>query len=126
MKYCSANCKCLAEFIQSFWNPNFPMVSNERSIGCGIYPSFRKMHFYSGSSNSVPELIPKLPKKIDKVTFLIEMYMFIDYRLGQRHRQSPTGVLVLRSCGTSQLIQYYLKVNLVNFCLFYTFYLFSP
>ena len=47
--------------------------------------------------------------------------MYIDYRLGQRHRRSAAGVLVLRSCGTSQCIHYYFKVNLVNFWLLWYF-----
>ena len=50
--------------------------------------------------------------------------MYIDYRLRQRHRQPPAGILVLRSCGTSQRNQYYFKVNLVNFWLFDTFFVF--
>ena len=44
--------------------------------------------------------------------------MYIGYRLGQRPLQTPVGVLELRSCGTSQCIQYYFKVNLVNFFTF--------
>ena len=56
-----------------------------------------------------------LTKLIKYLHNLIEIYMYIGYRLGQRQRQTPVGVLELRSCGTSQRIQYYFKVNLVNF-----------
>ena len=47
--------------------------------------------------------------------------MYIGYQLGQRQRQTPVGVLELWSCGTSQRIQYYFEVNLVNFWLFWYF-----
>ena len=63
-----------------------------------------------------PNKFPTFPTKLIKYLHnLIEIYMYIGYRLGQRQRQTPVGVLELRSCGTSQRIQYYFKVNLVNF-----------
>ena len=69
-----------------------------------------------------PIKFPNFPTKLIKyVHNLIEIYMYIGYRLGQRHRRSPAGVLVLRSCGTSQRIQYHFKVKLVNFWLFWYF-----
>ena len=62
------------------------------------------------------------PTKLIKYLLnLIEIYMHIGYWLGQCQCQTLVGVLVLRSCGTSQRIQYYLKVNLVNFWLFWYF-----
>ena len=67
------------------------------------------------------------PTKLIKYLYnLIEIYMYIGYRLGQRQRQTPVGVLELRSCGTSQRIQYYFKVKLVNFDFFDTFFVFFP
>ena len=63
-----------------------------------------------------PNKFPTFPTKLIKYLLnLIEIYMYIGYRLGQRRRQTPVRVLELRSCGTSQRIQYYFKVNLVNF-----------
>ena len=63
-----------------------------------------------------------LTKLIKYLHNLIEIYMYIAYQLGQRQRQTPVGVLELRSCGTSQRIQYYFKVNLV---IFFTFLILS-
>ena len=69
-----------------------------------------------------PNKFTTFPTKLIKYLHnFIEIYMYIGYRLGQRQRQTPVGVLELRSCGTSQRIQYYFKVNLVNFWLFWYF-----
>ena len=63
-----------------------------------------------------PNKCTTFPTKLIKYLHnLIEIYMYIGYRPGQRQRQTPVEVLGLRSCGTSQRIQYYFKVNLVNF-----------
>ena len=78
--------------------------------------------FTAAAQIAYPIKFPNFPTKLMKyVHNLIEIYMYIGYRLGQRHRRSPAGVLVLRSCGTSQRIQYHFKVKLVNFWLFWYF-----
>ena len=61
-----------------------------------------------------PIKFPNFPTK------LIKYHSQLDWNI-HVHRQSPGGGLVLRSCGTSQRIRYYFKVNLVNFLLFWYF-----
>ena len=84
------------------------------------------MHIYNiitaAAQIAYPSKFTTFPAKLIKYLHnLIEIYMHIGYRLGQRQCHTPVGVLVLRSCGTSQRIQYYFKVNLVNFWLFWYF-----
>ena len=81
----------------------------------GEYPSSDSV-FTAAAFIVYPNKFTTFPTKLIKYLHnLIEIYMYIDYRLGQRQRQTPVGVLELRSCGTSQRIQNYFKVNLVNF-----------
>ena len=76
----------------------------------------------AAAQTAYPNKFSTFPTKLIKYLHnLIEIYMYIGYRLRQRQRQIPVGVLELRSCGTSQRIQYYFKVNLVNFLLFWYF-----
>ena len=72
--------------------------------------------FTAAAQIAYPNKFSTFPTKLIKYLHnLIEIYMYIGYRLGQRQRQTPVGVLELRSCGTSQRIQYHFKVNLINF-----------
>ena len=80
------------------------------------------LFFTAAAQIAYPNKFTAFPTKLIKYLHnLIEIYMYIGYRLGQRQHQTPVGVLELRSCGTSQRIQYYFKVNLVNFWLFLYF-----